>query len=423
MTEELTISNPTTQNLQSKELLYSLFYELTSEIKGKKIKIDEDVYQENIRITTIPQLVSYIRNTIQLLIKKKIQETKSTVYPKPTEVTDDERSQYESSLWKLEAYQRSQIKHHFEQKLKNEAIDNRMNELIEIEEEFEDMKTKLKFDEGKFLDNDRKDNEILIIRAENTNLKKTIGQLEHHSKILEVFNAEKDKLISQNKEEIIIIQAKLEKTQKELNLFSNINININNNNNNPVIASNNSNTNIDNNISNINNNTPQFSSKEKCLYCTCSNSSSNFHTKGIEKQVTILNIKNIKEIGHKTKTDGISSSIGQIAIANDATIKSKKKGHQRNNSMNMLLDKKKINLISKYFSHQQKIPIKQMQQSGSCKKITQMPMNSIKKSCTNRTSQLSQFNHNKQKQKALKNQQNASHKSSVSYGSISKADL
>lgn len=429
MTEELTISNPTTQNLQSKELLYSLFYELTSEIKGKKIEIDEEVYQENIRITTIPQLVGYIRNTIQILIKKEIQEAKNKVCPKPIDVSDDERTQYEIILRKLEAYQRHQIKLHFEQKLKNEAIDHRMNELIEIEEEYDDMKTKLKYDEGKFLDNDRKDNEILILRAENANLKRSISQLEQQAKMLEMSNIEKDKQIAQNKEEILIIRAKLEKTQKELNLFSNINININNSNNNPVIASHNSNSNCNSNInSNSNstniNNTPQIVSKEKCMSCTCNNSNSNFHTKGVEKQMTILNIKNIKAQGQKTHTEGIFSNIRQIAISNDATIKSKKKGHQRNNSMNMLLEKKKINLISKFFSHQQKIPVKQMQQSGSCKKIvSQMPMSSIQKGCTNITSQIRQPNHNNQKEKALKNQQNASNKSSVSYGSISKADL
>ena len=36
------------------------------------------------------------------------------------------------------------------------------------------MKEKLKYEEGTFLDNDRKDHEILILRAENSNLKKPI---------------------------------------------------------------------------------------------------------------------------------------------------------------------------------------------------------------------------------------------------------
>ena len=32
-----------------KELLYNLFYEIKSEILGKKIEIEEEEYQENIR--------------------------------------------------------------------------------------------------------------------------------------------------------------------------------------------------------------------------------------------------------------------------------------------------------------------------------------------------------------------------------------
>ena len=53
---------------------------------------------------------------------------------------------------------------------------------MEMEDEFEEMKTKYKYEDGKFLDNDRKDNEIIIIRQENSNLKNLISSLEEDIK-------------------------------------------------------------------------------------------------------------------------------------------------------------------------------------------------------------------------------------------------
>lgn len=53
-----------------KEKLYTLFYELTSEIKGTKIEIDEDEYEENIRTTSPFQIIEYIYQTLQILLKK-----------------------------------------------------------------------------------------------------------------------------------------------------------------------------------------------------------------------------------------------------------------------------------------------------------------------------------------------------------------
>ena len=54
-----------------KELLYELFYEIKSEILGTKIEIEEEEYQENIKTITIPKLVKYIHDSIQILIKKR----------------------------------------------------------------------------------------------------------------------------------------------------------------------------------------------------------------------------------------------------------------------------------------------------------------------------------------------------------------
>ena len=44
-------------------------------------------------------------------------------------------------------------------------MENKIEEYMEIEDEFEEMKTKLKYEDGSFLNNDLKDNEIIIIRG------------------------------------------------------------------------------------------------------------------------------------------------------------------------------------------------------------------------------------------------------------------
>ena len=63
-------------DLKGKELVYSLFYEITSEIKGEKIEIDEEEFQDNIKSISMSQLINYIHDSIQILLKKKIQDAK-----------------------------------------------------------------------------------------------------------------------------------------------------------------------------------------------------------------------------------------------------------------------------------------------------------------------------------------------------------
>ena len=53
--------------LKVKEKLYTLFYELTSELKETKIEIDEDEYEENIRTSSVFQIIDYIYQTLQII--------------------------------------------------------------------------------------------------------------------------------------------------------------------------------------------------------------------------------------------------------------------------------------------------------------------------------------------------------------------
>ena len=228
-----------------KELLYNLFYEIKSEILGTKIEIEEDEYQENIRNITIPKLILYIHESIQILISNKIESSKNEqkiednkYYTEigskgymPIILDQGEKLKYENIIKKLEEKERILYKINFHHKLQKEAMENKISEYMEMEDEFEEMKVKLKYEDGRFLNNDRKDNEILIIRSENSKLKITVDELEKKIKKLEEINEEKNKKIKVLNDKINELKLKIEEKQTELNLSQNYFKNISNNNN------------------------------------------------------------------------------------------------------------------------------------------------------------------------------------------------
>ena len=231
-------NNCATKEFKWKELLYELFYEIKSETLGCKIEIDEEEYQENIRSITIPHLINYIHDSIQILLKKKIDDAKEkqkkddkiyyeALYTKNSTapLMLEEKNQYENIIRKLEEKERFLTKIKFMNSLQKEAMENKIAEYMEIEEEFEEMKIKLKYEDGRFLNNDRKDNEILIIRSENSNLKKNIKILEDRITFLEKDKEQKKQIINKPQDEINQFKKQLKEMQKDSH---SINININN---------------------------------------------------------------------------------------------------------------------------------------------------------------------------------------------------
>ena len=215
---------------KNKELLYNLFYEIKSEILGTKIEIEEDEYQENIKKITIPKLITYIHDSIQILISSKIELSKAQQKEEDeknfsknkkynqsdkSSISIQEMKNYENIIRKLEEKERYLIKARFQDKLQKEAMENKINEYMDMEDEFEEMKTKLKYEDGRFLNNDRKDNEIIIIRSENSKLKNTVDELEKEISKLKNINNEQNKKINSLKEEI----DKLNKHNNEMHRF------------------------------------------------------------------------------------------------------------------------------------------------------------------------------------------------------------
>ena len=249
-----------------KELLYELFYEIKSELLGCKIEIDEEEFQQNIKQITIPKLVDYLHDSIQILIKKKMEDAKKEQKKYDIQyytnnvnniLNIDEKSQYENLIRKLESKERSLSRIIFKKQLQKDMLENKISEYMDMEEEFEEMKTKLKYEEGRFLKNDRKNNEILILRGENSNLKQSIKQLETKIKNLETDLISKSKKLYEYIDEIKKANKKYKELQKQNEILNAnyINININN------VNGNNKNSNINNNNYNNNISYPQEETK------------------------------------------------------------------------------------------------------------------------------------------------------------------
>ena len=338
------------KEIKIKEKLYTLFYELTSEIKGTKIEIDEEEYEENIRTTTVFQIIEYIYQTIQILLKKYKKENIKTFIPHLNEI-----SQYEKLLRKFENNERKLIKRQFQYKLHKDTLEYKIEEYIEMEEEFEEMKAKFKYEDGKFLENDRKDNEIFIIRQENSNLKNIISNLEKE------INEHKNHL-SDLKNKYNNLEKKLEETEKDLNLFSNIDMNNNylvfnngnNNNGNSFLQKNNNNSGISS-ISNKNNNNSNINMSQlsKNSFFLCKNNISEI--KGIN-DFKIFNLKSTKPSNSKNKHIHElfvqNKNLGNLSVRGNNSNKNENSlSFNRNNSTNMMLEQKKINLLSRYLSY------------------------------------------------------------------------
>ena len=213
-----------------KELLYTLFYEIKSEILGCKIEIEEEEYQENIRLITIPNLVKYIHDSIQILIIKKTEDTKKkqkeeddkyylakmsgkNIKTKNINLTTDQKALYENIIKNLESRERRLYKSIFQDKLRNDAMESKIGEYMEMETEFEELKAKLKYEGGRFL------------------IKKLEDKIEKNNEL----QLSKDRLINDLKEKIKTLEKnKIEiknninnSVREQLNLINGINININ----------------------------------------------------------------------------------------------------------------------------------------------------------------------------------------------------
>lgn len=106
---------------------------------------------------------------------------------------------YENMLIKYENDIRFYIKNYYKINLRKELIENKMNSLQKKEKEYESLKklTNCYLKNGEFIFVDNKDNAINILRMENSNLKKTINELENKINNLNELNFNNKKTIDE----------------------------------------------------------------------------------------------------------------------------------------------------------------------------------------------------------------------------------
>jgi len=181
-------------------------YELYIDIKSYLISLNENITNDSeietssdplLIIKTIHDYINIIKNN------KKVNLI----------------SQLENIIIKLEKDLKYHIKNEFMLKIQKDSADSKIRSFMEMEEEFEELKEKVRYEGGKFLNNDRKDNEIKILRRENSNIKREVKKMEIKIRNLEKKGLEDQGIIDELKIKIIKSDKKLEEMEKELEVL------------------------------------------------------------------------------------------------------------------------------------------------------------------------------------------------------------
>ena len=248
-------------NLDFKEQLYVFYLEIKGELTKKNIEIEKSKLQEIANSTNPSTILNYIRELFYMIINIKLppEIEKQEINNKTNNQLND-LNQLENHIRKLEYDIRILLQREFQNKIKRDTLEMKLNAYMEMENEFEELKEKVKYEGGKFLNNERKDNEIIILRQENSILKKEIKKYKENNDLYESKIKSEQETITELKKQISSLSKKVTKIEKENinikqpnNHNSSINININNNGNssskwiikqeNPEISNNTNNSN------------------------------------------------------------------------------------------------------------------------------------------------------------------------------------
>ena len=197
-----------------KEELYILYLEIKGEISKRCIEINKSKFEENIAIFKIKTLINYLKEIIYILLINKFEINLKNESSKDNKMKDNNTylstiSQLENEIKKYQSDIRHLIKKQFQYKIQKDAMEIKINTYIEMEKEYDLLKEKVKYEEGRFLNNDRKDNEIIILREENSNLKKEIIKNDKISKIYELKIKNEQQEIKELKEKLNQINKKM----------------------------------------------------------------------------------------------------------------------------------------------------------------------------------------------------------------------
>ena len=207
--------------------LSTYYFDLLNQISNYSPEIKE--YKNiNCNEIDISELFEYIKHLTSMIIDTKISAVTSHYY------------QLENYTKKLEKDLKILYQQIFEYKIQTNSLEDKIKVYKIIQQEYEELKEKVKFFGGKFLDNDRKENEILILRQENEIIKKELAKYDKMNQLNETLKSSYITKINELHKEIEKLNKKLE---SKLNISNNINnyntsnapsvnININNHDNN-----------------------------------------------------------------------------------------------------------------------------------------------------------------------------------------------
>ena len=202
------------ENIQSQ--LYELYIDIKTFLTSTEKEKQNKETQKEISSTTEPfTIIKYLKNLISIIIEEK--KLQSKINSKNLNQDNNNLNrQVESYIRKLENDLKYSVKKQFMLKIQKDSLEMKIRGYMEIEEEYEELKEKVKYEGGKFLNNDRKDNEIIILRRENSNLKKEINKIEEKSQNLEKKNKDDQVIINGLKFKVAQLNKKIDELKEEI---------------------------------------------------------------------------------------------------------------------------------------------------------------------------------------------------------------
>ena len=220
------------ENLKIKEELFSLYQNIKSIVPNEKMPTNRENNTEDKNSYNSLILINNIKDLIPLITNNKNFDNNNHEFN--SEFTDynkilENYNQLENQIRKLEVDNKYYLKVLMQYKIQNNSLEMKLNAYMSLEDEYEELKEKVKYEGGKFLENDRKDNEIIILRNENSNLKKEILKLEIKNKTSEKKMKEYQKTIKELQSNVENLNKKIFNLDK---IIKDIKNNYNHNNNN-----------------------------------------------------------------------------------------------------------------------------------------------------------------------------------------------
>jgi len=371
------------------EIIKTNLYEIFTNIKNSLSKIDLDKLtngtDEEINSTSdINILINNLKTYINFILQEKNCDNENTNYNNNEESKTEIIRQLESYIRKLESDIKFHIRRQYQNKIFRDSLESKIRAYMQIEEDYEQLKEKVRFEDGKFMENDRKDNEINILRRENSNLKKEISKinkkyqklndLEEKNQQLEKIHINDEENIKNLSLKINQLNSKIVEMEEEINKTRNTYRGEIPRHNNEILIN-------DNNFQNINFTSTKMSLDKFHTKSTGNNSKKadnhikqhfnifNNDSKYIKSRTTktMNNYKSLLKSNSYNQIQPIKNPITQIR---NKVYKSGKKS--KNNSMSMRVDERETSeLLNKYLKNKEFNSLAKRDKSQNLKRLEQ----------------------------------------------------